>query len=129
MTIITEDNYVDKADEKIKRLGRVANGIGRFDFRTTQIRKFLSITATIFDMAKTEEGDILSTKLREKLNYLKVQIIYQAGREITKVKPFIDQSQILEIIKEIKTRKDLLLFCKYMEALVAYHRYYGGKDS
>ena len=35
---------------------------------------------------------------------------------------------ILEALKEIKDRETLQRFCRYMEALVAYFKFYGGKD-
>jgi CRISPR-associated protein Csm2 len=55
--------------------------------------------------------------------------VYQAGRLPGHVKPFVDKAGLIEILKEIGTeRRNVLLFCKYMEALVAYHRYLGGKD-
>ena len=35
----------------------------------------------------------------------------------------------LDILKEIKqSKKNYLLFSRYMEALIAFHRYYGGRD-
>ena len=46
-----------------------------------------------------------------------------------KVKAFVKQAEILEILKEIRqSKKNYLLFSKYMEALIAFHKYYGGKE-
>jgi CRISPR-associated protein, csm2 family len=54
--------------------------------------------------------------------------IYEAGREPS-VKKFVEEAQIIEQIDKIKADKDkLILFCLYMEALVAYRKYLGGKD-
>ena len=53
---------------------------------------------------------------------------YEAGRDLT-VKDFVEEAGLLEQLKDVQSdRKKLLLFCRYMEALVAYHRYYGGRD-
>ena len=42
---------------------------------------------------------------------------------------FVKQAEILEILKEIRqSKKNYLLFSKYMEALIAFHKYYGGKE-
>ena len=49
------------------------------------------------------------------------------GREIA-VKDLVEKAQILEALKEIKDRETLQRFCRYMEALVAYFKFYGGKD-
>ena len=52
----------------------------------------------------------------------------QQGR-VPKVKEFVQQAEILEILKEIKqSKKNYLLFSRYMEALIAFHKYYGGRE-
>ena len=54
--------------------------------------------------------------------------MYEAGREKS-VKNFIEETGILDVIKNAKKDKEsYLLFSRYMEALVAFHRYYGGED-
>ncbi|MEE0959386.1 MAG: type III-A CRISPR-associated protein Csm2, partial [Lachnospiraceae bacterium] len=45
------------------------------------------------------------------------------------VKDFVDKAQIFKIMDSINdSTDDLILFCNYMEALVAYHKFYGGSD-
>ena len=45
------------------------------------------------------------------------------------VKKFVIKAELLEQLSNIRADKErLLLFCRYMEALVAYHRYHGGND-
>ena len=42
---------------------------------------------------------------------------------------FVDQAGLLGQVSAIgKDRQQLIVFCNYMEALVAYHKFYGGKD-
>lgn len=54
--------------------------------------------------------------------------MYEAGREV-KVKKLIEEADILTHIDEIKnSRKQYILFSRYMEALVAYRKFYGGRD-
>jgi CRISPR-associated protein Csm2 len=131
LNTIDEKNYVDKAERVMKKLIQTGrNGKSEFAFTTTQIRKLLSVSADIYDRAKSEQGDKISKELKDKLNYLKVQIVYQAGREPKKVKPFVEEAKLLAVLDEIgEEKKNLILLCKYMEALVAYHRYLGGKDN
>lgn len=46
------------------------------------------------------------------------------------MKDFISQAHLLEYLKGISTdRADLIRFAHYMEALVAFHRYLGGKEN
>ena len=62
------------------------------------------------------------------LSIIRVRFMYECGRE-PKVNEFVQKAQILDILKEIKqSKKNYLLFSRYMEALIAFHRYYGGRD-
>ena len=41
----------------------------------------------------------------------------------------MNEAQILDVLKEINgSKKNYILFSRYMEALIAFHKYYGGKD-
>ena len=45
------------------------------------------------------------------------------------MKAFVKEAKIIECIDEIGNSKaKYLLFNRYMEALIAYHKFYGGKD-
>ena len=58
-----------------------------------------------------------------------MRIIYDAGREQA-VREFVEKAQLLEYIKGIgKSRAEMIQLAHYMEALVAYHRYYGGRET
>jgi len=62
------------------------------------------------------------------LQYLKVKLIYAAGRH-KEVKNFILASDIDRYLDNIGDSKEaFILYSRYMEALVAYHRFYGGRD-
>lgn len=51
--------------------------------------------------------------------------MYESGRE-TSVKDFVQKAKILEELKKVKDSKSqFLLFCRYMEALVAYRKFSG----
>ena len=55
--------------------------------------------------------------------------MYQAGRDNRGVKRFVEEAHIIEYIDDIKgSRKNFMLFSKYMEALIAYFKYFGGRD-
>lgn len=100
---------------------------------TSQIRKFLTAVNSVANKvtiykAKNQGIKELSDDLAAEIKYLQVPLVYQAGRERT-VKDFINKTQLLERINSIGTSlKDFENFSKYIEALVAYHKYYGGKD-
>ena len=126
MAILTDDNYVDKAEKVIKSLNHTKdhrNNKIKFFLTTTKIRNLLNLTSNLFDESKIREYK----ELADKIAYLRVQFVYQSGRE-TAVKDFVKKAEILDILKEINNKESLQRFCRYMEALVAYFRFYGGKD-
>ena len=46
-----------------------------------------------------------------------------------KVKALVEKAQLLEHLKEVgNSRAQYILFSRYMEALVAYRKFYGGHD-
>lgn len=123
MAILTDNNYVDKAEKVIKSLNRNKRDPKLFVLTTSKIRNLLNLTSTLFDESKVREYKDLA----DKIAYLRVQFVYQSGRE-TSVKDLVKKAEILDILKEINNKESLQRFCRYMEALVAYFRFYGGKD-
>ena len=126
MAILTDDNYVDKAEQVIKSLNHTKDYRTkkiRFFLTTSKIRNLLSLTSTLFDESKVRDYEALA----DKIAYLRVQFVYQSGRE-TAVKDLVKKAEILDILKEINNKESLQRFCRYMEALVAYFKFYGGKD-
>ena len=121
MAILTDDTYVDKAQDVIGRLK--TNKFGKYSLTTSKIRNLLSMTSALFDESKAKRFD----QLTDKLAYLRVQYVYQAGREAA-VRDLVEKGEILEALKEVHNTESLQRFCRYMEALVAYFRYHGGKD-
>ena len=122
MATLTDDNYVDKAENVIKSLNRNTRDFRNPDaflLTTSKIRNLLSLTSTL----KVRDYAALA----DKIAYLRVQFVYQSGRE-TAVKDLVKKAEILDILKEINNKESLQRFCRYMEALVAYFKFYGGKD-
>ncbi len=127
--ILEQDTYVAKAEKAIKELSEKKDKHGKPDMvTTTQIRNLLAMTADIYNEVCISMEEKLSEDIRGRINYLKVRCLYEAGRQPL-VNKFIEKAQVIKVIDEIKgSRKNYILFNKYMEALVAYHRFYGGDD-
>lgn len=100
---------------------------------TSQIRKFLSAVNVINNRvlaykAQNYQSAALSVELTNEIKYLKVKLAYQAGRE-KNVKDFIAKAKLFDKIDEIgNSLKRYEEFAKYIEAIVAYHKFAGGKD-
>ena len=121
--LITEENYVGKAESVITAL------IGRKELLTTsKIRKLLAILSEIYTDARHDGKKELSDEIKSRIQYFKMRFVFEAGREKT-VKAFWEAAQIEKQIDKIgNSKKELILFCHYMEALVAYRKFLGGKD-
>ena len=122
-------NYVDKAEQVIKSLQK-ENRYGEKELKltTSKIRNILSMVSELYNDAVHSKEATLSTDMRGRVQYLKMRVAYESGRD-RGVEEFVRKAQILEIINETGTSKEnLVLFCNYMEALVAYHKFLGGKD-
>lgn len=130
-TILSEENYVDIAEDIIKKR-IVRDNNYKIKLTTSKIRTILDLfneirNDVIYDSQKELSKDIIG-----RIQYLRLRIIYECGREENKgvVKDFIECSDILSIIKTIgHDKNNFLLLSKYIEALVAYHKFYGGKDN
>ncbi|RKW38796.1 MAG: type III-A CRISPR-associated protein Csm2 [Lachnospiraceae bacterium] len=121
---LTNENYVKQAEDVINNLIAGKSKI----LTTSKIRKLLAMVSDMYTKAKRLKSNTLSSDWVSKIQYFKMHTIYEAGREPS-VKKFVEEAQIIEQIDKIKADKDkLILFCLYMEALVAYRKYLGGKD-
>ena len=113
--VLEKTNYVDMAENAVKRLERNKNG--NLILTTSKIRNILSMISTIYN-----------EDMVERLKYLKMRFAYEAGREKA-VKNLIEVAKIFEIIEWVGDDKQrCILFCKYMESIVAYHKFNGGRD-
>ena len=130
MAILTNENYVSKAENVIKKLSERTDKRGkRIPMVTTsKIRNLLAMTADIYNEVRISKGDELSDDVCGRIRYLKIRFTYEAGRD-RDVKSFVEEADILKAIDEIGNSKSrYLLFSRYMEALIAYHKFNGGKD-
>lgn len=122
----TDESYVNEAKDVIEIFKEENFKVNRDTLTNTQLRNLLAMTSAVYDEARNNGFD----SVNEKIAYLKVQFIYQSERN-TAVKAFIEVAQLVELvdmIRDFKELDDLLRFCHYMEALIAYFKYYGGSD-
>lgn len=128
--MITNENYVNLAEKVIQTLKDKKDDKGRSIkiLTTSKIRNLLAMTADIYNDVVNTADDKLNESICSRIEYLRVRFIYEAGREPS-VKNFVDESKILDVLSSIKgSKKQYILFNRYMEALVAYRKFLGGKD-
>ncbi len=117
-----QNNYVDKANEVISTLnGKIIT--------KTKLRSIYNMLCNAIDREKrSTESDLKPDSLTE-LKMFRVHVIYDCGR-YEDVKNFVIKSGILGYYADIGNSKvKFQYFCKYFEALIAYHRFlYNNKD-
>jgi len=125
-------DYVKKAEDVILAIAdRNRQGNYRFSLTTSKLRKILSMVNQLYNEIIRSREEKLSGEFIDDLKYLKVRIVYEAGRDDKVVGRFVKEAKIIEEVDSIireGTRKRFLAFARYMESLVAYHRYYGGRE-
>ena len=122
---ITEENYVQEAKWVIEHITRKDR---KPALTTSKIRSILAKLSDIYNQIINNTDEKLSEEINSQIEYLKVRIVYECGREKL-VKEFEEKADLLKNLEKIKgSRKNFILFYRYMEALVAYHRFQGGKD-
>ncbi len=133
MAEYNKTEYVDYAEDVIKQLKNNAvpdrrTGEKKIEVTTSQIRNILSMVSAIYDDTSLVIGERIDEDMQARIMYLKMRIAYEAGRTDA-VKKFVEKAGLLKFIDKIGSSKEqLILYCHYVEALVAYHKYYGGRD-
>lgn len=137
------DNYVDRADKVMRALSEEAQkSYGSKMVTTSQIRKFLTAVNRVngkIDQFKNGNKSSASGRIPEdiqmEIKFLKVKLAYQIGRadsgrnRANPVKEFADKSGLISEIDKIGDSLERYEnFARYVEALVAFHKFYGGKD-
>ena len=121
---VNEQNYVDTAEKVIKDLMRKKSKL-----TTTKLRNLLSMTTDIYNEIMDKKEERLNADICSRIEYLRVRFLYEAGREDS-VKDLVNEAGIMDLLKNINgSKKNFVLFSRYMEALVAFHRFHGGKDN
>ena len=115
-------DYVDAADNVMRSISEEKRSI---QITTSKLRNILSLISPIYDRERIRNEAELLPESVTGLQMMRVRVLYEAGRDEKTVKPFVEKAKLLEYIKGIGTsREKCLLFANYMEALVAYHRFY-----
>ncbi|MBQ3546172.1 MAG: type III-A CRISPR-associated protein Csm2 [Lachnospiraceae bacterium] len=129
--VLNEKTYVEKAENVIKKLAQNKDNRGNVKMVTTsKLRNILAMTADIYNEV-LGNGEKLTDEINSRIDYLRVRCVYEYGRDDKDrlIKSFMDEAEILTALKEINgSRTNYILFQRYIEALVAFHKFYGGQD-
>ena len=106
MAILTNENYVKKAEEVIEKLSRNTDRWGNVQMVTTsKIRNLLSMSTDIYNEVRVIREDKLNDDICGRISYLKIRFVYEAGRD-RDVKTFVKEAKIIEWWKRLKERRE-----------------------
>lgn len=115
------NNYVDEAETVMRSQARTIS--------TSKLRSWMSICSDIYNTERRRTEAELAPESGMKLTNLRVRIVYDVGRDDS-LRGFVETSKLLNYLKGIgNSREEMMKCARYMEALVAYHKYFGGKES
>lgn len=115
----------DMANEFVKN--KLMNTNGKMAITTSQIRKFLSAVNCLENKVSACDKE-LSQDVANEIKYLKVKLAYQVGRDNQKQGLRNFYNEIEPLISQIGTSKEnFTKVARYIEAIVAYHKYNGGE--
>ena len=108
---------VNQYDDALDTISNIAKMFKKNNITTSRLR---NIYNHIYVLKDNEEG----LKELKRVRYL---LAYVAGRENKQFfREFVEK--VDEIIKDIKNASEIELFKQFMEALIAYHRFHGGRE-
>ncbi|WP_294166693.1 type III-A CRISPR-associated protein Csm2 [uncultured Senegalimassilia sp.] len=125
---INDLNFAFKAEQFIVPLDENTQS-RRFAFSQLSMSKLRSIYSLITNIhARVNTPEDLEACMSD-LQYIKVKMAYESGRERNKdVKDFISMTHLMDLLDQIHTYEQFVLYCRYAESLVAYFKFYGGRE-
>lgn len=116
-------NFANIAENILKREKSNDRGIFR-NLTTTKLRRIYGLIMNMYTQINVPED---FAEHRGDLQYLKVKMAYEAGRE-NAVRNFLDVTGLMTAIDLVTDYDKFMLYCRYAESLVAYFKFYGGKE-
>lgn len=122
------DLNADMANEFVKReLFEILDGNKKGLITTSQIRKFLSAVNCLENKILNCEEELPQDIVNE-IKYLKVKLAYQVGRDNKNKGLRNFYNEIEPLISQIGASKNnYTKVARYIEAIVAYHKFNGGE--
>lgn len=124
---LADDNFAGLAEDVLTQ--RDASGRRMLNpelekLSTSKIRSIYALITDVYMRAGTpEDFDVVKADLQ----LVKVRMAYDAGRDET-VKTFLSKTFLMRSIDNIDTFDKFQLYFRYAESLIAYFKFYGGKD-
>lgn len=109
----------------VKAANELGNYLKNMKLKTSQIRKFLDAVKKL----KYQSYSSKNFNFRDEAMMIKPKLAYASGRQDPKydaVRPLMTVMNVC--IDKIQEPEDFENFFRFVEAIVAYHKFYGGKE-
>lgn len=114
-------DYLEQAEKLMETNTRLVT--------TSKIRRLFSLIVDIYNEENLSTQKELSQDSVSAIGMARVRFAYECGRD-TKVKEFVKKAHLMNYLKGIgRSREEFIKFTQYMEALVAYHKFFGGGEN
>ncbi len=120
---IKKDTYVDDAMNCFNNI--------KSSITLSKLRSLYSMLCDIITNESNNHNTKISSDCLADLKLLRVHMIYDMGRD-NKVKEFMEKTHLvayLVYVEKNDSRENFEIFCKYFEALVAFHRYLNPREN
>ena len=114
-------DYLEKAEELMREYYQLIT--------TSKLRRLFSLVMEVYNEETLRKEETLSADSIAALGLMRIRFAYECGRD-EKVKRFVETVGLLSYLKGLgSSRAGFIDFARYMEALVAYHRFFGGREN
>ena len=96
---------------------------------TSKLRNILSLLMDVYNTEILRTEAELSEESQVKLQMARIRIAYECGRD-RNTKEFVEGAYLLPWLKAVgSSREQAIRYIHYLEAIVAYHRFWGGREN
>lgn len=114
-------DYVDFAEKLMKDQYR--------NITTSKLRNILSLMMDVYNTEVLRTEAELLEESKVKLQMARIRIAYECGRD-RNTKDFVEKAYLLSWLKAVgSSREQAIRYIHYLEAIVAYHRFWGGREN
>lgn len=118
---LTSENYANTAERLMKGYLEKAEGQ---KLTTSKLRGIYAMVMNVYTKANSPQE---YQACKSDIQYLRVRMAYEAGREPA-VRSFLLKTRLMDVLGKVETYDQFMLYCRYAESLVAYFKFFGGKD-
>lgn len=117
---LNDGNYAHCAE-------KIMNKYWNKEFNNLTTSKIRSMYSLITNLYTKIDGEESFQRHRSDIQYLKVRMAYEAGRDKS-IKLFLEKTFLEKAVDNIRNYDTFVLYCRYAESLVAYFKFFGGRD-